>query len=167
MVPKRALSISSIIWHPDATVLAITDLFKVWLIDSHNGAVRQHVPISSTGGKGLAWSPDRTWVVTGKTLWTYTNQQLTEVRDLDGPDDEVSVASFSGDSRFVALGTGSRREGKMEPSDTNIYVWQIDTPRRRATFSQHTAIITSIAVNQDATMIVSGDKSGRVYCWAR
>lgn len=167
MVPKRALSISSIIWHPDATVLAITDLFKVWLIDSHNGAVRQHVTISPTGGKGLAWSPDGTWLVTGKTLWTYTNQQLTEVRHLDGPKDAVNVAGFSADGHFVALGTGSSREGKMEPSDTNIYVWQMDPPRRRATFSQHNAIITSIAVNQDATMIVSGDESGRVYCWAR
>ena len=130
--------------------------------------------VAFTGGHAgpvtaVAYMPDGERLVTASkdgTVKVWDLRYDREARVLTGPRAPVSAVAFSHDSALVASGSG------FPPLDTRprevpgeVRVYDVGTGLVRFTFSDHTALVTSLAFGGGEGRLASGsyDKTVRVY----
>ncbi len=71
-----------------------------------------------------------------------------------GHADRVSSVLYTSDGRLITAGM-----------DSTIKVWRVSDRTLLRTLSAHTIGVTALALNVDATLLASGDGSGRIWLW--
>ena len=105
----------------------------------------------------LAFSPDGSTIAAG--MWSggirISSIETDLVIDLDGHDGAVSSLAYSPDGRLLA--SASR--------DRSIVLWDMETRKKRATFTGHDGPVCSIKFSADGQVLLSGsaDRTSRIW----
>jgi WD40 repeat protein len=90
------------------------------------------------------------------------------LRPLEGPIDGLPLChAFTQDGSRVILGTGKVNLFSRDPNAPGtVYVYEVATGKRLATFAGHAREVTQVAVSADATRAVSRDSDKTLFLWA-
>jgi WD40 repeat protein len=90
------------------------------------------------------------------------------VRPLEGPIDGLPLChAFTADGGRVVLGTGKVNLFSRDPNAPGtVYVYEVATGKRLATFAGHAREVTQVAVSADAAHAFSRDSDKTLFLWA-
>ncbi|QPC82048.1 PD40 domain-containing protein [Phototrophicus methaneseepsis] len=146
-------------WHPNDTMLAITDNQTVKIIDSTNLQTINALPAAASYITDVGWSPDGTKLAISSDFnieiwnqpWDSANAQLE--RTLQAPEGVYNIISLewhpNGD---MLLG--------VKPS--TIHIWDVSSGQLVRTFSPNPAPLLSASWSHDGNKIALGDIKGRI-----
>jgi hypothetical protein len=130
------------------------------------------LPVSMAGGNfiALAFSPDGKLLAgasTNKVLWRW---DLTEAKPRElaslGHASMVSAVTFTGDSQWLATGSGDRIISGRKPSG-EVRLWEAAAPllTQPGTLARHSSFVTAVSLRPDGRVIASADFDGRLMLW--
>lgn len=91
-----------------------------------------------------------------------------KIRQLDGPIDGMPLCNaFSQDGTRVIIGTGKVGFFSSSPNEPGkVYVYDVASGKRLATFEGHGSQLTQVAFSADATRAFSRDSQKTLFLWA-
>lgn len=149
---------NSLVWSPDARMLAAPSRGGVGLWDAASGRHIGTIATDLTYLGAIAWSPDGTHLATANQDGTarvyrvHDGVQLTVYRGHSG---EVEAVAWSPDGRFVVSGG----------DDDTAQVWSAETGRHVYTWNGHMGAVKVVAWQPRGSLIASGAADSTVQIW--
>jgi hypothetical protein len=90
------------------------------------------------------------------------------LRQLEGPIDGLPIChAFSEDGKRLILGTGKVNLFSRNPNEPgSVYVYEVATGKRLATFTGHAREVTQVAFSADGAHAISRDSDKSLFLWA-
>lgn len=149
---------NSLVWSPDARMLAAPSTGGVGLWDAASGRHIGSIVTDLMYLGVIAWSPDGTRIATANqdsTARVYRVRDGVQLAVYRGHSGEVNAVTWSPDGRFVASGG----------DDNTVQVWSAATGRHFYTWNGHMGAVKFVAWQPRGSLIASGADDSTVQIW--
>jgi WD40 repeat protein len=151
-------AVNSVVWSPDATVLATASedgTVKVWR--SGNGSLQHTLTRHERDVMAVAFSRDGTQLASGGAdnricLWDTGSGQL--LRSFVAHSNWVSSLAFLSEGWLVSAGY-----------DGLIKIWEPNDGRLLKVLAGHSGYVTAVAASADGRRLISADGTGSIKVW--